>query len=129
VAAADVYVLIAGFRYGSPVRDRRELSYTELEFEAATEVGLPRLVFLLDKQVEGPTAMFRAPQYRARQRAFRARLADSGVTIATVATPGELEAAVLHALVELRREQAVSAEPGPVWSRSSASCCRGGGRC
>ena len=61
----------------------------------------------------------RDPEYGARQHAFRARLADSGVTAATVTTPGELEAAVLHALVELPREQAATAaEPvaGPVWS-------------
>jgi hypothetical protein len=70
VAAADVYVLIAGFRYGSPVRDRPEVSYTEWEFEVAAELGLPQLVFVLGEDTEGTVALTRDVQYGSVRTSF-----------------------------------------------------------
>ena len=54
VQNCGIYVGLIGLRYGSPVRDRPDLSYTELGFEAATAAGLPRLVFLLDENAALP---------------------------------------------------------------------------
>ena len=45
---------LLGLRYGTPVRDQPEVSYTELEFGTAAETGLPRLIFLLDEDAAVP---------------------------------------------------------------------------
>ena len=86
VRGCGVYVGLIGLRYGSPVRDQPEMSYTELEFDTATEAGLPRLVFVLDEDAElriPPTRVFdQEADRRDRQRAFRDRLREAGVTVA-----------------------------------------------
>jgi Domain of unknown function (DUF4062) len=95
VRECDVYVGILGTRYGSPVRDKPEVSYTELEFGAATEAGLPRLVFLLDTDADDvgiPVSKLTDHEFGARQEAFRRRVRDrdcnlNGVTPETEETP------------------------------------------
>jgi hypothetical protein len=116
VRAADVYVLIAGFRYGSPVRDRPELSYTELEYQTGGEAGIPRLIFLLGDDAEGPARLFRDPQFGARQEGFRERLLAADRVAAKVTSPDGLEAALLHALTILSRARSADMPGGRVWN-------------
>jgi len=103
VAGADVYAGIVGFRYGSAVRDEPGLSYTELEFQAATELGIPRLVFLLDEDavLPLPQSCLSDPEHAGRQRAFRARVAGAGITVARVGSPGDLGLLLFQALTDL----------------------------
>lgn len=56
VAASDVYVGLVGWRYGYvPDRDNpARQSITELEYRQAGESGLPRLLFLADKNAPWP---------------------------------------------------------------------------
>ena len=93
VRGCDVYVGILGTRYGSPVRDKPEVSYTELEFDAATEARLDRLVFLLDTgaaDVGIPLLMLIDREFGARQDAFRRRVWDSGLVAGSFASPAAL---------------------------------------
>ncbi len=110
VRGADVYAAIIGFRYGSPVRDEPELSYTELEFAAATERGLPRLVFLLDEDavLPLPRSCLSDSQYENRQQMFRQRITDAGTVMQRVSSPDQLELLLFQALTDLHEQAAVS---------------------
>ena len=127
VRGCEVYVGVLGTRYGSPVRDRPEVSYTELEFDTATEAGLDRLVFLLDTDADDvgiPLSKLIDREFGARQDAFRRRVQDSGLTTQSFANPaklGQLVERSLRELAETRRRigsgiarEQVPAEPQPV---------------
>ena len=85
------------------------MSYTELEFEAATEAGLDRLVFLLDTDADDvgiPAARLIDREFGARQDAFRRRVRDSGLVTGSFASPaglGQLVERSLRNLAATRR--------------------------
>ena len=101
LAETDLYVGVIGFRLGALVPGRAQ-SFTELEFDTATALGLPRLVFMLRDEVAAdlPDAE-QPPESDRQQQSFRRRLQDTGVTTVWIRSPHELELSVLHALVEL----------------------------
>jgi tetratricopeptide (TPR) repeat protein len=127
VRGCDVYVGLLGTRYGSVVRDRPEMSYTELEFDTATRAALDRLVFLLDPDAENvtiPPAQLMDREFGSRQDAFRRRVCESGLTTQSFAEPaglGQLVERSLRDLADTRRRvssgiqrEQVPAEPQPV---------------
>jgi Domain of unknown function (DUF4062) len=105
VRGCDIYVGLIGLRYGSPVREQQEMSYTELEFDTATKAGLQRLVFLLDEDAVVPIPPKRLQNdnldLQHRQRAFRARLLECGITTGRFASPERLEMLLFQALKEI----------------------------
>jgi WD40 repeat protein len=117
VGECAIYLGIIGFRYGSPVGGREGPSFTEVEFDTATELGLERLVFLLDpRHTLGTHEWLADVTYGARQEAFRARLTDEAKLVTTsVTSPDELVSKIIRALVNLRDRWArAGPRPAPV---------------
>jgi tetratricopeptide (TPR) repeat protein len=108
VRGCHVYVGVLGTRYGSPVRDRPEVSYTELEFDTATEAGIPRLAFVLSTDAADvgiPLAKLIDREFGDRQDAFRARVSGSGLVRQPFANPDQLHSLVYRSLRALADTQ------------------------
>ena len=115
VQESDVFVLIVGFRCGSRVRDMLDRSYTQREFECATEFELPRLVFPLDEDTRATNELLvdADSENEDRQAAWRARLCDSELVVATVSSPDRLETALALALRELPHPEQLNSMTPP----------------
>ena len=108
VRGCEVYIGVLGTRYGSLVRDRPGVSYTELEFDTATAARMDRLVFLLDVEAADvgiPVQALLDHESGARQEAFRRRVRDSGLVTGSFASPAALGQLVERSLRELARSR------------------------
>lgn len=95
----DLFVAIVGFQRGSTVPGD-DKSYTELEFDAATELGKDRLLFLLHPSAAGAT------DADPLQVQFRRKLETSGATVAYFTDVGDLKYKVSQAVGQWQRDRA-----------------------
>ena len=110
VRSCEVYVAVLGTRYGTPVRDMPQVSYTELEYDTAAEEGLPRLVFALDLDATAtgiPLSLLIDPKYGHRQAEFRHRV-QADVTTQSFADPASLGHLVARSLQDLATRRAAA---------------------
>jgi hypothetical protein len=96
VRECEIYVAVIGFQYGS-LAPGEDVSFTDLEFRAASLAGVPRLVFLLDNIACSPD--FRDADIRPVER-FRQQLRDAGIIVRSFTSAASLELEVFHALSE-----------------------------
>jgi hypothetical protein len=107
VRECEIYVAVVGFRYGSVVADG-VLSYTEIEFQAAGEAEVPRLVFLLAETACPPGL---GDTDRGPVTEFRQRLRAAGLIAREFSSVEGLELEVFHALSELADGGALAISP------------------
>ena len=114
VRECEIYIVVVGFRYGSVVPGQT-VSYTEMEFQAACDVGVPRLVFLLEEAACPPGL---GDADRGPVEEFRQRLLDAGLVVRAFSSGDGLELEVFHALSELAdgRTPGLSGAVPRIWS-------------
>jgi len=114
VESAQVYLGVLGLRYGSAVRDRPGLSYTEFEFDCASNGGVSRLLFVLDDDSvdHGIPPLALVDERLDRQRAFRQRVDTAGLVRGAFRNADHLANLVERALGDLLRRRA-SGSPMP----------------
>ncbi|WP_170068218.1 tetratricopeptide repeat protein [Arthrobacter ruber] len=105
----DVFLGVLGARYGSWVKGGPNLSYTELEYEAATEADKPRLMFAIDLDAPSlgiPPNQLIDPECWKQQKAFRDRI--TGMT-QRFTNPDHLAMLVADSLQKEKERQAEEA--------------------
>jgi hypothetical protein len=110
IQQCDYYIVIVAHRYGSMAGT---VSYTEREYDYASEVGVPTLGFMLQEDASWPADRIdRDPKVLARLTAFKAKVKTKMVSF--WATADQLNAKVIAAL---SKQFALTPRPG--WVRAN----------
>ncbi|OOE32467.1 hypothetical protein BZG04_15200 [Salinivibrio kushneri] len=108
---SDYYVVAVAHKYGSVTEDG--ISYTEKEYDYATEIGVPVLGFVIDRSASWPsTLMEDSADKRASLEAFKDKIKSRLVNFWN----GKDD---LHAKVSIALIKSISTNPRTGWVRSN----------
>lgn len=112
IDAADVYIGIYAYRYGS-VAEGQTKSYTELEFDRAVDRGIPCLIFLMSAEHDvRPRDVETSPGAQEKLAAFKAR-ASKGRICKEFKSAEDLRSQVIDALSQWKEEAHQKSEKKP----------------
>src|SRR5437667_2127831 len=101
VNEADIYLGIFAYRYGY-VPKGYDISVTEMEYNRAVELGIPRLIFLMHKKHPLTAEDFETGEGAVKIDAFKERMKKERV-VNFFKSPAELQAQVIDSLSKLRQ--------------------------
>src|SRR6266567_2119127 len=101
VNEADIYLGIFAYRYGYTPKGY-DISVTEMEYNRAVERGIPRLIFLMDKDHPVKPADVETGEGAVKIEALKTRLKKERV-VNFFKSPAELQAEVIDSLSKLRQ--------------------------
>jgi energy-coupling factor transporter ATP-binding protein EcfA2 len=93
VKETNYYIGIIGHRYGA-VHEPLGLSYTELEYEEAKRLGIPRKIYIADSSVPLLPENIESDSLRAMLRSFKQKLQRENTTV-SFSSPDDLATKVL----------------------------------
>jgi len=106
VEECDIYLGIYGLRWGTPVLENPNISYTEDEFNQATAKGISRLIFIIDTnstELGVPPSALLDPDHGHHQQAFLKRVLNSGLVANFFSNPYDLKGKVERSLREIEQ--------------------------
>lgn len=106
---SDIYLAILSFRYGH-IPPGQEKSLTELEYERAVELGIPRLVFLMSDDHPVRVADVETGPSARQLESFKAAIRKSSI-VAEFRSADELKAHIVTSLVDVLRQSTRRREP------------------
>lgn len=114
IEESDYYIVIVGGKYGS-INKKTGISYTEMEYRYAEEVGVPTIAFLVDESVDLARSKIETDPVRAEKlKAFRDYI-ESQKMRKSYTTKEDLKAKVITSLISLIRQS-----PREGWIRTKS---------